>query len=534
MTQLLGTTLRQVSAENISIAESILIRAGYLRLTSTGFPVYLHPGQKMLEKLNSHFANEIEKRGGATINLPQILSGDFWQKVNLPASLPFDSRALITHLAAGEISSYRQLPGLFFQINSHSPNPSIEIWGLNADEESSEKQSSQLKEAINQTFRNLGLSPETANGNPGYSHSSRNQDWVYQGLQGNEMYLKNGNELGESASFSIHKIIPPKQEPKPFEKVHTPGTSSIKELAEFLKVSEEETAKVVFYTAKVIGKNEPQLVIAVIRGDMDVSEVKVRNHIKALSLRIANDGEILRVGCVPGFASPININRENVIVIADDLIPQMNNLAAGANETDYHLINTCYGRDYEADIVADIAAVKTDSQSANENSWEELKADKLAQLSGEGSFYSELFNASFMSNGGRPELLHLNYAKIHLLPILLACADSFSDENGLSWNDQVTPYQVSLVSLADGEETVEQAEAIYQSLTAKGISVLYDDRHKKVAGPGVKFKDSDLQGIPLRITVSKRARKEGGLEVKRRNQTEKSIIPIEEIDSFLL
>ncbi|MCB0844815.1 MAG: proline--tRNA ligase, partial [Bacteroidetes bacterium] len=281
---------------------------------------------------------------------------------------------------------------------------------------------------------------------------------------------------------------------------------------------------------EVIGKKDPQLIIAVIRGDMDVSEDKVRNQIGALSLRAANEEEIKRVGCFPGFASPINIKRENVIVIADDLIPRINNLVAGANDEDYHLIHTCYGRDYEADIIADIVEYKPDSPFANIDS---LRGNSLASLVNDHVYYSELFQASFMGTQGRPELIHLSYGRIDLHSVMLAVVSQSSDEMGLNWPEAISPYQVSLVSLADGEETVEEAEKIYQELQSRGVRVLYDDRHKKVAGPGVKFKDSDLQGIPVRITVSKRALSEGGVEVKKRNESVKEVIAIKDIYSII-
>ncbi|MCB0839995.1 MAG: hypothetical protein KDD99_25170, partial [Bacteroidetes bacterium] len=181
-------------------------------------------------------------------------------------------------------------------------------------------------------------------------------------------------------------------------------------------------------------------------------------------------------------------------------------------------------------IIADIVEYKPDSPFANIDS---LRGNSLASLVNDHVYYSELFQASFMGTQGRPELIHLNYGRIDLHSVMLAVVSQSSDEMGLNWPEAISPYQVSLVSLADGEETVEEAEKIYQELQSRGVRVLYDDRHKKVAGPGVKFKDSDLQGIPVRITVSKRALSEGGVEVKKRNESVKEVIAIKDIYSII-
>ncbi|MCB0837673.1 MAG: hypothetical protein KDD99_13470, partial [Bacteroidetes bacterium] len=317
----MGTTLRQVSTEYISEAEGLLLRAGYLRLVSTGNPAYLHLGQKTIKKIADSFLQKLQEMGGVSVQLPHVESPEFWQKLNLPTHLPYDSRAVLSHIASGEISSYRQLPGLFYQMNAYGKTPVLEFWGLNDGETTSQNQFDQISFAISEYLGSLGLKPGKAFGNPGFSLAKQSRDWVEEITSGRKMYLSDNDGLFSPTAYSPEKTAPESEPPKAVEKVHTPGTASIQDLADFLQIPASQTAKVVFYTAEVIGKKDPQLIIAVIRGDMDVSEDKVRNQIGALSLRAANEEEIKRVGCFPGFASPINIKRENVIVIADDLMP---------------------------------------------------------------------------------------------------------------------------------------------------------------------------------------------------------------------
>jgi prolyl-tRNA synthetase len=272
------------------------------------------------------------------------------------------------------------------------------------------------------------------------------------------------------------------------EKVPTPDCNTIESLANFLGIAKEKTAKAIMYTR--ISDNK--FIFVILRGDMQLSEAKLKSIIGAV--RAATAEEIIRVGAVPGYASVIGLSND-VMIVVDDLIPESQNLVAGANEAGYHLINTNYGRDYSAEIVADVV-------QANE-----------------GIACAEC---------GNP-LLVLSAIDLTNNPqnILLALAETHHDENGVTFPHPVSPFDVSLMHIPGKElDTRAKAEDIYNELRNAGISVLLDDRDERA---GVKFNDADLIGCPIRVTVGERGLKEGMVELKLRKDKEKQLVAVDNI-----
>lgn len=533
VSQLMASTLRQT--EGYTPGMEYLLRAGYLRKPLADSTILLPLGEITVRRLQVTLEETLLKMGGSPISLPVHYDGEFWQKAGVSTPLPEDSRALLVHLAGSEIASYRQLPKTVWQTRPGKTSGSgrvMEAWILAAGSDQLQAEMAGLAEAVKKILEGWGIVPQTVKADPGAAKGN-SESLVFSFGEGKYRYLVAGDNAAEKEMAISLKDIPPKETPAPLEKVHTPGTKSIQDLCDFLNISPVQTAKVVFYTATVVRKKAAQLVIAVIRGDMEVNEAAVRRHAEALDLRPATEEEIAAVGCVAGFASPVNISRENVLVLADDAVIKSQNLVAGANEVDYHLKNVCYGRDYEADKVADIALVSAGGKSPDGLVYSERHGILLGQVYNGGSWYGEVLETTFMSEQGKPEPLFLGQVRLDLEAILLALAEQHHDEDGLVWPSDLAPFDVALISLEDAEETSAAAVEVYQLLTQKGLRVLLDDRHKKVAGPGVKFKDADLQGIPLRITASKRALGEGGLEVKWRHKPDREIIPLAQIESYI-
>jgi prolyl-tRNA synthetase len=322
----------------------------------------------------------------------------------------------------------------------------------------------------------------------------------------------------------FRKAANPSEKPRPIEKVHTPGAHTIEALAEFLKIPSSKTAKALLLMAEMPTEQDyqEQFIFAVLRGDMDLNETKLVNALQARSLRPASDDEIRAAGTVPGFASPLGL--KDVTVVVDEAVVSSPNLVAGANEVDYHLRNVNYERDYQAAIVADIAAANEGHPCPECGSpMKTSRGVELGNIFQLGTRYSQALGATFLDQDGKAQPVIMGSYGIGVGRLLACVAEEYHDQHGLIWPITVAPFQVHLVVLKGAEET---AERLYPDLLEAGFEVLYDDRPES---PGVKFNDADLIGIPIRLTVSERALAQGGIEFKLRHIPERTIIPRESL-----
>ncbi len=290
-------------------------------------------------------------------------------------------------------------------------------------------------------------------------------------------------------AVSLKSALPP-EEALPTRRVATPDCDSIEALANFLGIGKERTGKAMMYARRSDGR----LVFVMVRGDMQVSAGKLERI--AGQVEPATSKQVVEAGAVPGYASPIGLH--GALVIVDDLVPKSTNLAVGANEPGYHLLNVNFGRDFGADIVEDVALAGAGDPCPS-------CATPLVSL-----------RVSVLADGGR----------MHALNVLKACAESFRDEKGLRLPPGVAPFDVHLVLLRSKRtDTRAAAEALYHELQVVGVEVLYDDRE---ASPGVKFNDADLIGCPLRLTVGERTLQEGMIEWKRRDADAAHLVQVDE------
>ena len=295
-------------------------------------------------------------------------------------------------------------------------------------------------------------------------------------------------KYAERIEFARFKKIPsPTEQPAPIEKVSTPDCNTIESLANFLGIQKEQTAKALMYTRVSDGK----FIFVAVRGDMQLSEAKLKAQVG--DIRAARAEEIVSVGAVAGYASAIGLR--DAVIVVDDLIPQSPNLVAGANEAGFHLKNTNYGRDYSAEIVADL--VQAQDGDACVNCGNPLSFLRAIQL-----------NDKFEN-------------------VLLALAETHHDDKGLTLPHPAAPFDVYLMHIGGKElDTRAKAEEIYNSLQDAGVSVLFDDRDERV---GVKFNDADLIGCPVRVTVGEKGLKEGMVELKSRKEKENQLVKVDEI-----
>jgi len=337
----------------------------------------------------------------------------------------------------------------------------------------------------------------------------------------------------------FNKPDPPVEDLLPLEKVATPETSTIADLAAYLEIHPSQTAKAIFFIAEMAGEQDPRLVFAVLRGDMALNETKLVNALATAGkgmvkgLRPADDAEIKVSGACPGYASPIGIRREAVWVVADDLVTRSRNLVAGANEGGYHLRHTNYGRDYTADIVADLALAEDGAPCPHcAGKLEASRGVEVGNILKLGSRYTDALGASFLDEDGQPQSILMGSYGIGVGRLMACIAEEHQDELGLVWPLSVAPYPVHLVVLGSKDGSAEAAaEGLYQDLIDVGLEPLFDDRDERA---GVKFNDADLIGIPLRVTVSSRSLQSGGYEFKRRGEEDRWIVPVETALSVIM
>ncbi|MBO9345702.1 MAG: proline--tRNA ligase [Chloroflexi bacterium] len=507
--------MRDAPAGVLHAASQRLLRAGFVHLVGGDHFAYLPLGQRTLKRITALACQTLEALGS--------------QEISLPAA------SHIGDVAKGVIRSQRQLPrsAFEFQVEPQAggrlrdgllgarQSPVLRVFVLAGDQAELVQQLDAHEAALQRWLRACGLPTRPVLGlSP--------QGKIAQGLgyltpEGSAPFLY-CDACGYAAAQPIagfRKPPAPDEPAQPLVEVATPGANTIEALARFLDVPKARTAKAVFLSAQM-DDGEERLIFAVIRGDMDVSEAKLRIALGARHLRPASEAAIRAAGAEPGYASPIGLGADRVLIVADDAIPNSPNLVAGANRPGYHLRNTNYGRDYTAHLVTDIALARVGD--ACPRCGAPMRAAEAVQLLWRASF--DLEDAMFSAADGAARKLALGLIQVNLGHVLVCIADAHHDEHGLRWPVEVAPYAVHLVRLGGaGEEAAASADALYDALWAAGVETLYDDRAES---PGVKFADADLIGLPLRITVAPRALAAGGVEFKRRDEAQKAIVPLAE------
>ena len=563
LSHLFSQTLREAPAESDVASHQLLVRAGFINQLGAGIFSYLPLAQRSLKKIMQIMREEIDGIGGQEICMPVVQPAEVWKetgryyqigsemgrfkdKNDHDMVLAMTHEEIVADLVRNTIQSYRQLPALVYHIQTKwrdDPRPRaglirvreftmLDSYSLDTDNAGLDLQYQAHYDAYFRIFKRCGLPVEAVLSDTGMMGGKMAHEYMYLTPIGEDSLL-----FCDACHYSANrqvavfkKPVPPAEELLPVKKVATPHASSIEEVAAFLKVPASKTAKAVFFTATVEDKDEKvekdQFVFALVRGDMEVNETKLANLVKAKELRPATDEEIRAVGAVPGYASPVGL--KEVLVVADDLIPQSANLVAGANEAGYHLRNVNYGRDFEATLVADICAAEEGSACPHCGAPMRLtRGVEVGNIFKLGTRYTDALGCTYLDETGASKPVIMGSYGIGVGRLLACVAEEHHDERGLIWPESIAPYPVHLVVLPGKTmDTMSTAEALEKQLTAAGMEPLFDDRAESA---GVKFNDADLIGLPLRITVSERALKQGGVEFKRRCGGEPWIVPVDDV-----
>lgn len=563
ISQQLTTTLREVPRESEGVNQELLVRAGFIRQLTSGVYSFLPLGHRVIQKISTIVREEMNRAGSQEVIMPVIQPRDIWEvkpadggpsraegvdvlfnlkdRKGRNMVLGPTHEEVVTLLAKEFVRSYRDLPQLIYQIQvklRDEPRPRggllrtreflmKDLYSFDADEEGMDKSYRAISQAYSEIFKRCGLRFIVIQADSGAIGGKDSQEFIAITDAGEDDAVE-CDTCGYAANTEKAEFVRSELAHEPegaLEEVHTPNATSIQDLATFLNIPTARTMKAVCYGAG--GK----MILAAVRGDLDVNEVKLTNALRragiaASDLHLATAEELQRAGIVAGFTSPM-AKGTDVFIIADTSLKSGNNFVAGANRVDYHVKNVNYPRDFRVDAWEDIASAYDGARCANcGGTLHVVRGSELGHIFKLGTRYSVPFGATFLDAQGNEQPLLMGCYGIGIGRLMAIAVEQSHDEKGIIWPFGIAPYQLALVGLdLDKGENGQIAEQLYQDLQTAGVEVLFDDR---IESAGVKFNDADLLGLPLRAVLSKRSLKNGGIELKLRSQKESRIVPLAE------
>ena len=546
--QLFGKTLRQAPGDAENISHKLLTRAGFIQQIAAGIFSLQPLGNRSITKIRNIIREEMDRAGGQEINMPVIQPRDLWEESGraetfVPPLATFEDRRerqmiiaptheeTATAMARASVTSYRDLPFTIYQIQTKFRDETRPRGGLlrvrefemkdaysfDADEEGLERSFQAMVAAYKRIFKRCGLDVVMVDADSGGIGGKDSNEFVLLAESGDDTILMS-DESDYAANVEKAEFIK-KEFPIgnlcEVEEFATPDIKTIEALAKLEGVSRSKTAKAVFYSV------DGEVVIVTIRGDYDVNETKLRNLLGGSVPRLATPEEVKAAGLVAGSASAVGL--EGVKSIVDDSITMGSNYLAGANKEGFHLRNVNFPRDFKADILGDIAEAKKGYPSPDgKGKLIAKRGIELGHVFKLGNVYSSKMGARYTDEDGQQNDVLMGCYGIGIGRILAAAVEAYHDDFGMVLPSAIAPYDIYLAGLnLEDADISGKAEMLYESLQDAGFDVLFDDRD---APPGVKFKDADLMGIPVRVVISSRSMGNGGVEVKARAEKESEIV----------
>lgn len=559
MSKLVGRRIKEEPKDAKTASHKFLIRGGYIRPVSTGIYSLLPIAKRITSKIERIIREEMNAINGQEVLMPVVLPAELWEESGRYKTvgnelLRFKDRngkamllamtheEAVVHMARTEITSYKQLPAMLYQIQTKYRDEARARGGLirvreftmkdaysfHCTQNCLEEYYNKAHDAYTHIFKRVGLknvlSIESNSGMMGgkVSHefmaiSEFGEDTIFVSPDGS--YRANREIATAAWQFA-------KSESLMLEKVHTPECKSIEDVAGFLQLKPENTGKAVFYENPNGG-----VIFAMIRGDFEVNETKLQNILKISELKFANDEAIRAAGCEPGYASPLAIDTKKVLIVVDRSIAESSNLVVGANEPHFHYKNFNFDRDISGlpgIITADIATVREgDPCPLTGNPLRLERGIEVGNIFQLGTKYSVAMNCCYLDKNGKTQPMIMGCYGIGVGRTMASVIEQSYDQWGPIWPITIAPYQVHICSLNPGVDNVEMtADKLYAELQADNLEVLYDDRGEKA---GFMFSDADLLGIPFRLIISPKTLAEGKVELKRRGEKDAELVEIAEV-----
>ncbi|MDK1716448.1 proline--tRNA ligase [Dellaglioa algida] len=557
--QLLIPTMKEVPSDAEVISHQMMLRAGYIRQVSAGMYSYLPLAFSVIRKIEAIIREEMEAIGAVEMLVPAIIPAELWKKTGRYDTygdtlfklndrhernfiLGPTHEETFTSLVRDEIKSYKKLPLTMFQIQQKYRDENRPRFGIlrgreflmkdgysfHADEESLNDTYQKMNRAYQNIFERCGLDFRGIIGDAGAMGGNDSKEFMAISDIGEDTIVYSDKsdyaanlEMAKSLKTykNTHEAI------KDIEKIETPNVKTIDELATFIETATDNLIKSLLF----ISDEKPVMVL--MRGNDILNEIKLKNALNANFLRMATDSDVAEVlGAEFGSLGPVGVS-EDVKIIADEGIKGMVNVAVGANLTGFHFLNANIERDYRVDEFTDLRLAQEGEVSPEgEGELKFTKGIEIGHIFKIGTRYSESLGANILDDNGREKPVILGCYGIGVSRLLAAIAEQQADENGLVWPRSIAPYDVHVIPInAKNDEQMALANEIDKKMTENGYKVLLDDRKERA---GVKFADSDLIGLPVRITVGKKAA-DGIVEVKLRRNGETIEVTKDELESSI-
>jgi len=547
-------TVKETPSDAEVISHKLMLRAGMIRKLAAGIYNYLPLGLRSIRKVEQIVREEMNKAGAIEMLMPAVQPAELWKESGRwdyygKELLRFKDRKdaefcmgptheeVVTDLIRKEVRSYRQLPINLYQIQGKFRDEIRPRFGLmrgrefimkdaysfDVNEAGADVSYSKMYQAYRRIFERCGLKFRAVEADTGTIGGNYSHEFMVLADSGEDAIVS-CSACEYAANMEKAQTRPPAAgdhaDPRPLERVTTPGQKSVDEIASFLGVPTTQVVK----TLVLLADNEP--VVALLRGDYDLNEIKLKNHLGCAELEMAGDDVVFKVtGAPTGYAGPVGLAIK-VKVVADLSLEGMHNFVVGANAADTHLKNVNLTRDFGVAGFVDIRNVVVGDpcprcDSGKLEIWRGIEVGHVFKL---GTKYSQALNASFLNADGKEQIIFMGCYGIGIGRTVAACIEQNHDENGIIFPIPIAPFQVIVSALSAKEDEVKAAaEQIYQELLQAGIEVLLDDRDER---PGFKFKDADLIGIPLRIVVGAKNLVDGKVELKERRSGEVEILTI--------
>ncbi len=572
--ELLIPTVKEVPAEAEIISHQLMIRAGLVRKVASGTYTYLPLGWKILRKVMEIVRQEMNAAGGQEILMPILQPMELWQRTGRDVDygptmfkladrkdamnvLAPTAEEVVTSMMAGEVNSYKQLPVCLYQISPKfrdelRPRFGVlrsrefmmkDAYSFHADVASLEETYKKMYDAYCRVFTRCGLDYVIVEAESGPIGGSASHEFMVP-CQAGEDIIVHTEDGSYAANIEKAEVDPIQRTSLPsacglasVEEVHTPNVGSIEAVCNFLGTTPPQMIKTLVYAATFAGAKAPVAMVCLIRGDHELNENKVMHATGAAHVALADEAMIRKVtGAAVGFAGPVGIASRVGKLLIDHAVAAMASGVTGANKTDYHVKNVVPGRDFPLEgenvIVADIRnAAEGDTHGGKPLKFS--RGIEIGHVFKLGTKYSDKLGAIFQDEKGLKQPCMMGCYGIGINRILASAieSDKGHDANGCILPAAIAPFEVEIVPLnLDKEPVAAEANRIYAELTAAGVDVLLDDRDERA---GVKFKDADLLGIPMRVVVGEKGLKEGKVEFKRRTDAKPTLVATGEVVAMI-
>ncbi len=553
VSKMYSPTLREVPAEAEVVSHQLLLRAGFMRKSTGGMYSYLPLAWRVLKKIENIVREEMDATGAQEIMMPIMQPAEIWQESgrwgaygaemirvkdrhNREYCLGPTHEEMVTTLVKSDVRSYRQLPLNLYQIQDKFRDERRPRFGLmrsrdfimkdaysfDRDEAALDVSYKTMYDAYTRIFNRCGLTFRPVEADSGAIGGSGSHEFMVIAESGEAeiVYCNNCDYAANVEKAELHVIEAPAEEPKEMQEVETPNCKTIADVCAYLNLPVEGSVKAVAFQC------EKGLVLCFVRGDHEVNEVKVVNTIGVNEVEMADESLLVEAGTCGGYMGPVGIDSKKTIVVVDSTVMKMHNFCCGANKEGFHLVNVNPGRDFTPTYVADIRLIQEGDPCPHcGGKVSKARGIEVGQVFKLFTKYSEAMKCTFLDENGKEKPMVMGCYGIGVSRTMAAAIEQNNDKDGMIWPVSIAPYEVLVVPVnTKDEESTAKAEEIYANLCKAGVETVIDDRNDR---PGVKFKDADLIGYPLRVVCGPKTIKEGQIEVKVRRTGEVVMLPLD-------